>query len=103
MVKALTVIFFSSTEDINMANRYLKMVCTRLLTGEMHLKVILKYCVTVSIVITKKTGIINASKNIEKGKPLHTVDGLLTCAAIINVIGLRLIMVGKAAQQELVT
>lgn len=58
-----------------MANRYLKVVYTRQLTGGMYFKVTLKYYVTVGIIITKETGIINASKNAEKGKSLHTVDG----------------------------
>lgn len=78
-----------------MVNRYLKMVCIRFFIGEMYLKVILKYCVIVGIVIIKKIGIINVSKNIEKGKFLYIVDGLLICVVIINVIGLRFIMVGK--------
>lgn len=59
-----------------MANRYIKMVYTRLMIGEMYFKVTLKYCSTLEIVMSKETRIENASKNVDKGKRMYTVAGL---------------------------
>lgn len=51
------------------------MVNTRLIIGKMCIKVSLKYYVTLGIVMNKKTRVINASKHVEKGKHIYTVDG----------------------------
>lgn len=62
------------------------MVYTRPIIGKMCFKVSLKYYVTLGIVMNKKTRVINASKHVEKGKHIYTVDGSWICAVVTRML-----------------